>query len=458
MIRPRWRGACAVVAVAALASMIPAAVAAADVEGSDVVAIGAAPDRGSLLDLGIRPNAPVLGIASAANGDGYWNVAGDGGVFSFGSAPFFGSMGGTALNGPMIGMAPTPGGGGYWMFAGDGGIFAFGDAPFFGSMGGTALNAPIVGMTPTASGKGYWMVAADGGVFAFGDAAFLGSTGSKPPEAPIIAMVTLPSGGGYWLVTSAGQVVAFGAAVSYGDLSDKKLSNPVVGISASPGGTGYWLVQQDGQVWAFGDASKALATGPRCATQKVVGLASRPQGDGLWLATAPIVKGPIAGLGPLAVLDVEDADIAQRIVVRQGCETLGKPASIAWADPLPGAHVSSAFGERIHPIYKVPQFHRGLDLSRGTSNSILASAAGTVLEVETRTGYGNDVVIDHGDKLSTLYGHMKTVSVKVGDKVAAGQRIGVVGSTGYATGPHLHFEIRVAGQVIDPTPFVRPAG
>jgi lysophospholipase L1-like esterase len=77
---------------------------------------------------------------------GYWEVASDGGVFSFGSAQFYGSMGGKALDAPIVGMAAAPGGNGYWEVASDGGVFSFGSAQFYGSMGGKALDAPIVGM------------------------------------------------------------------------------------------------------------------------------------------------------------------------------------------------------------------------------------------------------------------------------------------------------------------------
>ena len=73
-------------------------------------------------------------------------MASDGGIFSFGDAAFFGSMGGRPLNKPIVGMAATPDGGGYWLVASDGGIFSFGDAAFLGSMGGKPLNKPIVGM------------------------------------------------------------------------------------------------------------------------------------------------------------------------------------------------------------------------------------------------------------------------------------------------------------------------
>ena len=109
------------------------------------------------------------------DGGGYWMVAGDGGIFAFGDAQFYGSMGGQTLERPVTGMAATSDGRGYWMVAADGGIFAFGDAQFYGSMGGHRLNAPVAGIHPTMDGSGYWMVAGDGGIFAFGQAASMGS-------------------------------------------------------------------------------------------------------------------------------------------------------------------------------------------------------------------------------------------------------------------------------------------
>ncbi|MEM9610456.1 MAG: S8 family serine peptidase, partial [Actinomycetota bacterium] len=134
---------------------------------------GRTPFGGQLDD--VRLAKPVVAAALTPSGEGYWMVAGDGGIFAFGDATFHGSMGGTPLNEPINGMAATASGEGYWMVASDGGIFAFGDATFHGSMGGAPLNRPIVGMAATASGEGYWMVASDGGIFAFGDATFHGS-------------------------------------------------------------------------------------------------------------------------------------------------------------------------------------------------------------------------------------------------------------------------------------------
>jgi hypothetical protein len=102
-------------------------------------------------------------------------------------------------------MASTADGGGYWLVAADGGVFSFGDATFYGSMGGKALNSPVVGMASTPDGHGYWLVAADGGIFSFGDASFYGSMGSAPPSnrTPVVAMASTSDGDGYWLATTA---------------------------------------------------------------------------------------------------------------------------------------------------------------------------------------------------------------------------------------------------------------
>ena len=108
-------------------------------------------------------NKPIVGMAATPDGGGYWLVASDGGIFSFGDARFYGSTGNLVLNKPIVGMAATPDGGGYWLVASDGGVFTFGDARFYGSTGNLVLNKPIVGMAPTPDGGGYWLVASDGG-------------------------------------------------------------------------------------------------------------------------------------------------------------------------------------------------------------------------------------------------------------------------------------------------------
>jgi hypothetical protein len=148
-------------------------------------------------------NAPVVGMASTPDGDGYWLVASDGGIFSFGNASYHGSMGNRHLNAPIVGMASTPDGDGYWLVASDGGIFSFGNASYHGSMGNRHLNAPIVGMASTPDGDGYWLVASDGGVFSFGNASYHGSMAASHLANPIAAIAAGPGGNGYWLLPTS---------------------------------------------------------------------------------------------------------------------------------------------------------------------------------------------------------------------------------------------------------------
>jgi GH25 family lysozyme M1 (1,4-beta-N-acetylmuramidase) len=198
-------------------------------------------------------NSPVIGMARMPNSDGYRLVAGDGGVFCFGTAGFYGSMGGQPLNGPIVATATSASGNGYWLAGSDGGIYSFGDAPFNGSMGGQHLNAPIVGMARTPS-NGYWLVGSDGGIYSFG-APFYGSMGGQTLNKPIVGMAARPQGDGYWLVASDGGIFAFGAAGFYGSLGGVSISQPIVSMTATPSGAGYWMVGKDGAIYSFGDAS-----------------------------------------------------------------------------------------------------------------------------------------------------------------------------------------------------------
>jgi hypothetical protein len=143
-------------------------------------------------------NFPIVAMASTPDGGGYWLVASDGGVFSYGDARFYGSTGNITLNQPIVGMAATSAG--YWLVATDGGVFAFGDAPFSGSLGANFLNAPIVGIAGTPKGDGYWLVGSDGGIFTFGHAGFYGSLGGQRIAYPIAGVALDPDGGGYWLL------------------------------------------------------------------------------------------------------------------------------------------------------------------------------------------------------------------------------------------------------------------
>ncbi len=214
--------------------------------------------------------------------EGYWEVASDGGLFSFGTAQFYGSMGGQPLNQPIVGMAPTPDQGGYWEVASDGGIFAFGDAQFYGSTGGMPLNKPVVGMAATPDGRGYWLVASDGGIFAFGDAPFYGSTGNLALNKPIVAIGVTPDGGGYWLVASDGGIFAFGDANFFGSMGGRSLVSPIVGLVATDDGGGYFEVASDGGLFTFGDAVFVGSMGGHTLNQPIVAMLGTPDSGGYW--------------------------------------------------------------------------------------------------------------------------------------------------------------------------------
>ena len=214
-------------------------------------------------------------MAATPDGGGYWLVASDGGIFSFGDAAFYGSTGGIHLNQPIVGMAATPDGGGYWLVASDGGIFSFGDATFYGSTGATHLNQPIVGMAPTPDGGGYWLVASDGGIFSFGDATFYGSTGGTHLNQPIVGMTTTPDGGGYWLVASDGGIFAFGDATFYGSTGGTHLNQPIVGMT---GVSPFELGTTFATLTVAGSDDRALEfpDSDRCSVGSTQGSASHP--------------------------------------------------------------------------------------------------------------------------------------------------------------------------------------
>lgn len=133
-----------------------------------------------------------------------------------------------------------------------------------------------------------------------------------------------------------------------------------------------------------------------------------------------------------------------------------------WAWPLPydGVYLTSYYGYRYHPLDGDWRYHSGIDISMSGAygKNIVATRAGTVilssLESESGTGYGNYIIIDHGDGYTSLYGHCSDLLVSTGQRVSRGQIIARVGSTGWSTGPHLHFEVRYNGETVDPMDYV----
>ncbi|MEE8490648.1 MAG: peptidoglycan DD-metalloendopeptidase family protein [Acidimicrobiia bacterium] len=120
--------------------------------------------------------------------------------------------------------------------------------------------------------------------------------------------------------------------------------------------------------------------------------------------------------------------------------------------PLDGP-VVSAFGPRLHPILGYTRMHTGIDIDGSRGADIFAAASGTVILAGSYGGYGNAVIIDHGGGMATLYAHQSSIVVSKGQKVLIADLVGYVGSTGLSTGPHLHFEVRLSGNPVDPASY-----
>ncbi len=246
---------------------------------------------------------------------GYWLVGSDGGIFSFGAAAFYGSMGGTPLQRPVVGITPSASRAGYWLVASDGGIFSFGDSSYYGSIPGVglhpagsglpnSLNAPIVGMVPSVSGHGYFMVASDGGVFAFGDAHFAGSCpGIGGCVGSAVSVMPDSTGNGYWLVTNLGAVYAFGDAQFYG--APPAQSVPVVDAVPTPDWRGYWLLYANGDVDGFGDATtQGAPLGYVNEFNPASAIFPTADGKGYWVASG---RGDVFAYGDAPYLGSEAA-------------------------------------------------------------------------------------------------------------------------------------------------------
>jgi murein DD-endopeptidase MepM/ murein hydrolase activator NlpD len=137
----------------------------------------------------------------------------------------------------------------------------------------------------------------------------------------------------------------------------------------------------------------------------------------------------------------------------------GAISSKGWARPAAG-YISSGFGYRTHPIYNVVRLHAGTDLAGGCGVPIYAARGGQVVYAGWNGGYGNFILINHGDGISTGYAHIATgkTFVRYGEQVSTGTHIANVGSTGASTGCHLHFEVRDGGKAINPVPYMRGKG
>lgn len=140
-------------------------------------------------------------------------------------------------------------------------------------------------------------------------------------------------------------------------------------------------------------------------------------------------------------------------IAMQGIDTKYIGGELAW--PVPGyTRITSKYGMRVHPITGQYKLHTGVDIGAPTGANFIAVNEGIVIRSELNTAYGNMVIIDHGGGISTLYAHGSEILVQVGQTVKRGDAILKVGSTGYSTGPHAHFEVRINGITVDPLPYI----
>ena len=138
-------------------------------------------------------------------------------------------------------------------------------------------------------------------------------------------------------------------------------------------------------------------------------------------------------------------------------DRLNRTPSISPIAPSVGWFTSGFASARQHPIFNEARPHPGIDVSAPMGTPILAPASGRVVDVRVKTGYGKTVTIDHGFGVVTMFAHCSRINARVGQWVARGEKIAEVGNTGIATGPHLHYEVAVGGEQVDPRTFIFPA-
>ncbi|NVD44597.1 M23 family metallopeptidase [Qipengyuania atrilutea] len=173
----------------------------------------------------------------------------------------------------------------------------------------------------------------------------------------------------------------------------------------------------------------------------------------------PVEK--VAGQGSSAlVIGDEDAEYRQLFAqwrteekTRSGQPMLPQVA-VPSGMPLSDAHLTSDYGMRTHPVLGGRRSHKGVDLAAATGTPVYATADGRVEMAQHYSSYGNYVQIGHGAQLETRFAHLSRIAVTEGQRVRKGELIGYVGSTGRSTGPHLHYEVRVGGEAVNPIPYM----
>lgn len=240
------------------------------------------------------PSGSCFSLAATPDGGGYWILNADTGrIATFGDAISYGQPADTPVyKAPQefwpkaMQIVPTRDGKGYWVLehglSGLGSVQAFGDAHTYGDEVTTAGGQGHVGfpvaLVGTADDHGYWIVDSDGGVFSFGDARFLGSMGGIRLHAVVVGAAPSPDHNGYWLASADGGVFSFGDAAFGGSMASVSLAAPIQAMAANPSGPGYWLAAVDGGVFAMGGAPFLGSMGGHRLDQPMFAIASPSQG------------------------------------------------------------------------------------------------------------------------------------------------------------------------------------
>jgi murein DD-endopeptidase MepM/ murein hydrolase activator NlpD len=178
-------------------------------------------------------------------------------------------------------------------------------------------------------------------------------------------------------------------------------------------------------------------------------------------ATTTQMTGALKGTASQEALGNGDKEFTQLFASWKNTERSSDPmsaprqaVSVPSVIPVEGARLTSPFGVREHPILGGRRAHKGVDLAAPRGTPVYAPADGYVKMAARFGSYGNFIELEHGGEMETRYGHLSGFNVKEGERVHKGDVIGYVGTTGRSTGPHLHYEVRIAGQAVDPSPYM----
>jgi murein DD-endopeptidase MepM/ murein hydrolase activator NlpD len=171
------------------------------------------------------------------------------------------------------------------------------------------------------------------------------------------------------------------------------------------------------------------------------------------LGMGGVTLGSVPNAGLLLALERRAETLEQNLKVLQSYIQSEKPFSTPSIYPAEG-FISSGFGSRPNPFTSLPDFHEGIDISNEFGTPVVATGQGKVIHAGTLGSFGLTIEIEHENGIQTLFGHLAKIYVKVGEEVTPGEKIGLMGNTGMSTGPHLHYEVRIKEQPVNPRPYL----